>query len=111
MIDNPGIREIQLWTEGNGLSSAFGDIEELAGRCRFKDCGHLREPGCAVRQAVEDGVLSGGRRANYHKLLREEEHARTKRDAHARKKKGKEFARMLKYADYKRKGGRRGGDL
>jgi ribosome biogenesis GTPase len=103
LIDNPGIRELALWTDGEGISAAFEDIGELAGGCRFKDCLHMNEPRCAVKRAVEEGILSQGRLDNYHKLLREMEHARTKRDPQAARKKGKEFAKMMGYVEYKRK--------
>jgi ribosome biogenesis GTPase len=102
LIDNPGIRELQLWTEGDGLDTAFRDIADLAVHCRFKDCRHEEEPRCAVKQAVEDGVLSEGRFNNYRKLVREQESAAVRRSAHEVKKKGKEFAKMVGYVKYKK---------
>jgi len=71
LMDNPGMREIQLWGDADDLDSAFGDIEKTAEDCRFRDCRHLAEPGCAVRLAVESGGLSPERLASYHKLQRE----------------------------------------
>jgi ribosome biogenesis GTPase len=71
VIDNPGMREIQMWTDEDGLEEAFGDVEQLAGQCRFRDCRHEKEPGCAVRQALEDGMLDGKRYKSYLKLKRE----------------------------------------
>jgi ribosome biogenesis GTPase / thiamine phosphate phosphatase len=68
VIDTPGMREIQLWDVGEGLGEVFDDIQSLAAGCRFRDCGHRAEPGCAVRQAVEEGVLDAGRLGNYLKL-------------------------------------------
>jgi ribosome biogenesis GTPase len=70
VIDSPGLREIQLWDADEALPAAFDDIEALAAGCRFRDCAHGREPGCAVRDAV-----SPDRLASYHKLRREVEHA------------------------------------
>lgn len=73
VIDTPGLRELQLWEAGEGISRAFRDIEALAGHCRFRDCQHESEPGCAVRTALEEGLLDARRLANMHKLKREEE--------------------------------------
>ncbi len=69
VIDTPGMRELQLFT--SDLSKTFEDIEGLAGKCRFKDCSHDSEPGCAVRAAVEAGILSEKRLESYVKLQRE----------------------------------------
>src|SRR5262249_1881341 len=63
----PGLRELQLWAGPEQLESSFGDIQELAQSCRFRDCSHTREPGCAVLSAG----LDSGRLSNYHKLQRE----------------------------------------
>ncbi len=71
LIDNPGVREIQLWGSGDALGDTFGEIEALAERCRFGDCGHANEPGCAVLAAVDAGDLEPGRLDSYRKLQRE----------------------------------------
>ena len=71
LIDTPGIRSISVWGGEEGLSAAFADIEELAEECRFRDCHHDREPGCAVRAAVERGDLHAERFASYRKLVGE----------------------------------------
>ena len=71
VMDTPGMREIGLWNAEEGLREAFGDIDELARGCRFRDCAHMTEPGCAVKQAIEEGVLEEKRLKNYHKLQRE----------------------------------------
>jgi len=68
IIDTPGLREIQMWAGGDALSEAFADIEELAGRCRFNDCQHRQEPGCAILAAEADGSLDSSRLTNYRKL-------------------------------------------
>lgn len=68
LIDTPGLREIQLWQAEVGLDEAFGDVLGLASECRFGDCRHLAEPGCAVRAAVERGALEAGRLASFRKL-------------------------------------------
>lgn len=84
IIDTPGIRELQLWEADEAVDGAFGDIAELAGRCRFRDCSHDREPGCAVRAAVDAGQLDAGRYANFLKLQREQRAFEEKRDERAR---------------------------
>lgn len=69
VIDTPGMRELGL--ESADLARSFSDIEELASSCKFNDCAHISEPGCAVLKAVEEGLLSADRLANYRKLLKE----------------------------------------
>jgi ribosome biogenesis GTPase / thiamine phosphate phosphatase len=69
VLDTPGIRELQLWDAD--LEQAFGDVEEIARRCRFSDCAHDTEPGCAIRDALADGSLSYERWQSYVKLQRE----------------------------------------
>lgn len=71
LIDTPGMRELQLWTADAGLDAAFADVEALAVRCRFGDCGHDAEPGCAVRAAAKSGALDPERLASWHRLRRE----------------------------------------
>lgn len=71
VIDTPGMRELQLWGIEEGIEDAFADIRELALRCRFTDCGHTNEPGCAVRVAVSKGELPPQRLEQYRKLKAE----------------------------------------
>ena len=71
LIDNPGLREIQLGDSAEGLEKAFSDIIFAAYNCRFKDCTHHKEPGCAVLQAVKDGLIPEERLASYHRLTNE----------------------------------------
>ncbi|MHB8793074.1 MAG: ribosome small subunit-dependent GTPase A [Thermoleophilia bacterium] len=71
LIDTPGLRSLGLTGSEEGISSAFPDIEEAAHSCRFRDCTHNEEPGCAVRSAVESGAIESARLASYHKLMRE----------------------------------------
>jgi ribosome biogenesis GTPase len=71
LIDTPGIRELQLWADEDALAPSFPEIAELAARCRFRDCGHRSEPGCAVRAAERDGTLPADRLASWRKLQRE----------------------------------------
>jgi ribosome biogenesis GTPase len=71
LVDTPGLREFGLWGEGAGLGATFADIDALAPNCRYRDCRHADEPGCAVRQAVADGRLDAERLASFHKLAKE----------------------------------------
>lgn len=71
MIDTPGMRELQLWGGTDGISEAFEDIEELALQCKFSDCKHKKEPGCAIKQAIEDGIIDEKRFKSYVTLQKE----------------------------------------
>lgn len=82
LIDTPGMRELQLWDAGEALGDAFADVAALAASCRFRDCRHLQEPGCAVRTAEASGRLAATRLASYHKL--EAERAQQARQVDAR---------------------------
>ncbi|MBQ7871194.1 MAG: ribosome small subunit-dependent GTPase A [Oscillospiraceae bacterium] len=94
VIDTPGMRELGIWEAADGLEAAFADVEALAGRCRFRDCRHGEEPGCAVRAALERGELDPGRWARY-RQLREEAQRNQSRDSYRqrREKIFKEIAR------------------
>ncbi|MBE9138923.1 ribosome small subunit-dependent GTPase A [Nodosilinea sp. LEGE 07088] len=83
LIDTPGMRELQLWTTSDGLGATFADIEELAEDCRFRDCRHEGEPGCAVEGAIAAGDLSSDRLHSYHKLQREQQRLGQRQDARA----------------------------
>jgi len=71
MIDNPGLREVGMGTASGGIADTFPDILKLARHCRFSDCQHDQEPGCAVKEAVQHGELSSARLENYHRLMQE----------------------------------------
>ncbi len=81
LLDTPGLREIQLWAGDDALAAAFSDVAALARRCRFRDCRHQGEPGCAVQSAVASGALAEERLESHHKLERELRHRRTREDA------------------------------
>ncbi|MCU0251071.1 MAG: ribosome small subunit-dependent GTPase A [Vicinamibacterales bacterium] len=83
LIDTPGLRELQLWDTGDGLGAAFDDIEGLAAGCRFRDCRHDREPGCAVKAAVADGRLEERRLQSYLDLRREQASLAERQDERA----------------------------
>jgi ribosome biogenesis GTPase len=85
LIDTPGMRELGLWEAGEGrvgegIAQTFTDVEALAAGCRFRDCRHDGEPGCAVRAAVDSGTLGGDRLASFEKLRREEAFLQRQRD-------------------------------
>lgn len=80
VIDTPGLRELQLWEAEAGMSRAFADIAELSLSCKFRDCTHQNEPGCAVQAALQDGSLDRGRLVNLRKLEREQEFLLRKTD-------------------------------
>jgi ribosome biogenesis GTPase / thiamine phosphate phosphatase len=84
ILDTPGMRELQLWEADEGLGATFSDIEELAAECRFTDCGHNGEPGCAVEAAVAGGELAAERLESWRKLQRELEVVRARQDELAR---------------------------
>ena len=71
IIDTPGMRELGMWDVSEGLTDAFADVERYLGKCRFSDCSHEREPGCAIRAAIEAGQLDTARWESYRKLSEE----------------------------------------
>lgn len=83
LIDTPGMREIQLWGESEDLQGVFAEIDQLAQLCRFRNCQHNQEPGCAVRQALLDETLDEQRFYNYQKLQQELEYLNRKQDQKA----------------------------
>ncbi len=98
IIDTPGIRELMPW-DGDGIDEAFDDIAELASQCRYSDCAHESEPGCAVRHAAEEGTLDPMRLDNYRRLRREMAFLESRIDDGARleqKRKDKELHRRIR---------------
>jgi ribosome biogenesis GTPase / thiamine phosphate phosphatase len=101
IIDTPGLREAQLWEGEDALSGVFEDVEALALRCRFADCSHETEPGCAIKAAIEAGSLDVERFRSYRKLQRELRAVAAKSDARLRaedRKKWKQIAMAGKRA-------------
>jgi len=99
LIDTPGMRELQPWLDGDGLDAAFDEIAALAHDCRFADCVHETEPGCAVAAAVADGRLDADRLENYRRLAREaayEDRRRDKAAAAEHKRKWKQLHQAAK---------------
>ena len=86
VVDMPGVRGLGLWDARRGIAAAFADVEEIAQECRFRDCAHKDEPGCAVRKAVDQGVLANARLDAYLHLLDEYESNLKRREVAARKR-------------------------
>ena len=103
VIDTPGMRELGMWDAGDGIDQTFSDIEELAQRCRFRNCTHSgREPGCAVQEAVEQGELSMDRLRSYQKLMNENRYVEDAEGYLAEKK--QKFKTIAKINKRNRKG-------
>lgn len=96
VIDTPGMREVALWAAEDGMSETFSDIESLAASCRFKDCEHATEPGCAVQAAVTDGSLAAERLANYEKLQRELAYLERRKDSWAQREQKRHWRRITR---------------
>ncbi len=101
LIDTPGIRELGLWLGAEAIDSAFPEIETTAEGCRFRDCRHIDEPGCAVIEAVEAGEIDGKRLASFHRLRREAEHLEQRLDPsrrHEIRARERSFGKMIRHA-------------
>jgi len=96
VLDTPGMRELQLWDAGEGLGTTFGDVEVLFEECRFRNCTHRREPGCAVKSALAAGRLDQDRWHSYQKLQRELRALELKQDRRARAEEGKKRRRQAR---------------
>jgi ribosome biogenesis GTPase / thiamine phosphate phosphatase len=96
LIDNPGMREIGILDSGTGIKSVFTEIHDLSGKCRFSDCRHIEEPGCAVLAAISSGHLDRGKYDNYLKLAKENEYnTMTKLE---KREKDRKFGQFIKTA-------------
>jgi ribosome biogenesis GTPase / thiamine phosphate phosphatase len=102
LLDTPGLRSLGIWDTGEGLAKTFADVEELAEDCRFRDCAHESEPGCAVRAAVDEGELDVDRLQRYLALQRESDALDARRDAAARRERdrGIRIATRAFYRDH-----------
>jgi ribosome biogenesis GTPase len=101
IIDTPGMRELKLGAADEGVRTAFDDVEQLAARCRFRDCKHQGDAGCAVIAATADGTLESRRLENYLKLQREAKHAA--QSIHERRQAERRFGKMQKTVMEKRR--------
>jgi ribosome biogenesis GTPase len=98
LVDTPGIREVGIWTDTEAVAESFPEIDELAERCRFRDCAHEREPGCAVRAAVADGRLAPERLAAWRALDAEAAAAEMRADVVERHRRNRQFGRIAREA-------------
>jgi ribosome biogenesis GTPase len=109
VVDTPGMRELQLWDGQAGLADSFSDIDELSAACRFSDCQHAGEPGCAVTDAMEQGRIPAERLTSYQKLKRELAHLDRKQDARSRQEEKHRWRAVTKslrhHPKYKRRDG------
>jgi ribosome biogenesis GTPase / thiamine phosphate phosphatase len=96
LIDSPGIRELGLWLDAAAVDAAFAEVEAHAARCRFRDCRHGTEPGCAVQAAVAAGEIAADRFAAYRELRLEAEAHQRRRSAQAQRSHERRFARMVR---------------
>jgi ribosome biogenesis GTPase len=98
LVDTPGLRELQLWAAPDALGGTFADVDALAGSCRFADCGHAGEPGCAVAAAAEAGTLGQGRLLSYRKLQKELRHLALRQDERGRREEKQRWRSIHKLA-------------
>ncbi|WP_323785566.1 ribosome small subunit-dependent GTPase A [Thalassovita sp.] len=94
VLDTPGMRELQLTDAASGIEDLFADLHELSTRCRFNDCQHREEPGCAILAAIEDGTINEGRLARWRKLMAED--AFNSSSLAERKSKDKQLGKMIR---------------
>jgi ribosome biogenesis GTPase len=94
IIDTPGLRELALWDAGEGLAQTFGDVEDIARECEFRDCSHRSEPGCAVQAALTSGRLAIDRFESFRKLEREQFFIESKKDERLRSEQKKKWKQI-----------------
>ena len=110
LLDTPGLRGVQLWAADEGLDIAFADLVELAERCRFRDCRHAGEPGCAIAAAVADGTVSARRVASHAALRQEVGWLQDRYDARQRAEQRRQWKQLSKAVRAGRKASPRHGD-
>ncbi len=102
VIDTPGLRELHLWDAGEGMDASFADIEALAGSCRFRDCRHETEPGCAVLGSIEAGELDASRLTNLRRLQRELDYLERKQRQRAKAEQRRQYRALARSAHRRR---------
>ena len=102
IIDTPGMRELQLWADDSQVDGSFEDVVQIAARCRFRDCEHESEPGCAVRAALEDGTLDQGRYRSFVKLRREVAYLAARRDQRERLRQARRWKQIARWSRQRR---------
>ncbi|UCD95450.1 MAG: ribosome small subunit-dependent GTPase A [Candidatus Zixiibacteriota bacterium] len=103
VIDTPGLREVQLWTDEDSLGKTFDDVEVLSSQCRFRDCSHIKEPGCAVREAIRSGRLDPARLKSFLKMQKELRHLSTRKDQRARLEERDKWKKIAQWSRRMRK--------
>ena len=98
LIDTPGMRELQLWSASDGLEETFRDIAALAEECRFRDCAHATEPGCAVLAALSEGALEAERFESWRRLRRELALSRAQDRMRPRPRRRAAYAKSMQHA-------------
>jgi ribosome biogenesis GTPase len=106
LIDTPGLRELQLWGDEHALEATYADIVELAEACKFRDCSHGGEPGCAVHAALADGSLERRRYERYLDMQRELRFLQRKTDERAMREELERWKRIAKFSRVRKKAGR-----
>ncbi len=107
VLDTPGMRELQLWDAGESFPEAFDDIEALALNCRFSDCQHQNEPGCAIQAALAAGTIDAARYQSYEKLQKELQHVARKQDVNAQITERKRWKKLSRLASERGRAKRR----
>ncbi len=102
IMDTPGMRELGMWDVSHGLGETFADVEKFIGKCKFRDCSHAGEPGCAVREAIKNGELDPKRFESYKKIKDEAKIAGDKTDFLRQKR---QWEKSLRIGDKKKKKG------
>lgn len=105
LIDTPGLRSVGLWADRDAVAATFSDIDELSTRCRFDDCAHATEPGCAVRAALADGTLAAERFAGWQALEREAAASELQAAPHLLRARNRRHTRLAKDAQRRKRGG------
>jgi len=103
VIDTPGMRELQVWGDEDSFKDTFIDIEQIAERCRFADCQHDTEPGCAIREAIQRGAIDTDRFKNYQKLQRELGHLAARQENRSRLEEKARWKRIAQWSRQMRK--------
>lgn len=103
IIDTPGMRELQLLNNIEGVEDSFKDISNIAKDCKFYDCNHKSEPGCAVKRAIEEGIITGERLENYFKLKKEAEYMERKMNKALASENKKQWVKISKEAKRNKK--------
>lgn len=96
LLDTPGLREFQVWTDGPGLEHVFGEVQELAEGCKFRNCTHSGEPGCQVQAALDEGRLDEGRLGGWRQLQREAAYHQGRRDEAGKRAEAKRFTKQVR---------------